>query len=420
MILRDNEPIRVLMISPQFRPLVGGYEQAAERLSTALAEAGTRVVVITERRDRAWPAVEAINGYEVRRLPCWYRRHCHAVTSLLSFASFLLRHGRKFDVWHVHQYGFLAALAVALGKLLRRPVLLKLPSSNAMGIERAMGAGIVGRILRFFHLRVNACLAVSDETREEAIHLGIPPERIYLIPNGVDGRQFHPTLPEERAAARRALGLHCDRLVLYVGRLSPEKNPLGLLEAWAAIDTETRKGALLALVGDGPDWDQVHAKARQPNVAGNIHLAGMRSDVSTWYRAADVYVIPSLLEGLANTMIEALASGLPIISTRVSGSSILLESPIAGLVADVGNVENLARALESLLRDKSMRARLGANARLTFEARFSLETLSKKMILLYRGLLARQSRNSISRAKHVPNRSTKLRVKDAKAAKVGE
>jgi glycosyltransferase involved in cell wall biosynthesis len=393
--------MRVLMISPQFHPLVGGYERAAERLSMALAEAGMRVAVIAERRDPAWPAVECIDGYEVRRLSCSYRRHRHAVTSLLSFASFLLRHGREFDVWHVHQYGFHAALAVALGKVLDRPVVLKLPSSGAMGIEKAMGAGIVGWILRFFHLRVGACLVVSEETREEAIHFGIPPEHIYLIPNAVDGRQFHPALPEEHAAARRALGLNCERLVLYVGRLSPEKNPLGLLDAWAAIDTEARKGALLALVGDGPDWDQVHAKARKPNLAGSIHLAGQHSDVATWYRAADVYVIPSLLEGLSNTMIEALASGLPVISTRVSGSSILLESPIAGLVADVGNVENLAGAMELLLRDESLRTQLAANARLTFETHFALETLSKKMILLYRGLLARQSRNWIFRAKHV-------------------
>ena len=139
MISRDDEPIRVLMISPQFRPLVGGYERAAERLSAALAAAGLRVVVIAERRDRAWPAVECIDGYEVRRLSCSYRRHLHTITSLLSFAGFLLRHGREFDVWHVHQYGFHAALAVALGKVLRRPVVLKLTSSGAMGIEKSHG-----------------------------------------------------------------------------------------------------------------------------------------------------------------------------------------------------------------------------------------------------------------------------------------
>ena len=93
--------------------------------------------------------VECIDGYEVRRLPCSYRRHRHVITSLLSFAGFLLRHGREFDVWHVHQYGFHAALAVALGKVLRRPVVLKLTNSGATGIAAAMGSGIVGCILAF-------------------------------------------------------------------------------------------------------------------------------------------------------------------------------------------------------------------------------------------------------------------------------
>lgn len=386
MISRGDEPIRVLMISPQFRPLVGGYERAAERLSAALAEVGSRVVVITERRDRAWPAMECIDGYEVRRLFCSYRRHRHAVTSLLSFAGFLLRHGREFDVWHVHQYGLHAALAVALGKAMHRPVVLKLTSSSAEGIEKAMGGGIAGSILHFLHRRVAACIATSDETRKEAIHFGIPIEHIHLIPNGVDSGQFVPAPPEERAAARRALGLDCERLVLYVGRLSPEKNPLGLLDAWAAVDKKAREGALLALVGDGPDWDQIYARVQAPNLANIVHLAGQRSDVASWYQAADLYVIASNREGLSNTMIEALASGLPVISTRVSGSSVLVESPAAGLVVDVGDIENLAGAMEALLKDEPKRMRLGENARLTFETRFSLEILANKMILLYKAL----------------------------------
>jgi len=388
----DGGPIRVLMISPQFHPLLGGYERAAERLSAALAKSGLYVVVITERRDRAWPAMECIDGYEVRRLSCFYRRRVHTITSALSFAGFLLRHGRGFDVWHVHQYGVHGALAVALGKVLRRPVVLKLTSSAATGIQKAMGSGIAGRILGFFHRRVSACIAISDETREEAIRFGIPSERIHLIPNGVDGGQFHPASPEERATARHTLGLACERLVLYVGRLSREKAPLGLLGAWASVDAKAREGALLALVGDGPEWDKVQAKAEEPCLAGSVHLAGRRSDVATWYRAADAYVISSHQEGLSNTMIEALASGLPVISTRVSGSSILVESPAAGLVVDVGDVEELAGAMELLLRDASVRTRLGLDARLKFESRFSLETLSKKVVLLYESLLDRNNK----------------------------
>jgi len=85
-------------------------------------------------------------------------------------------------------------------------------------------------------------------------------------------------------------------------------------------------------------------------------------------------------------MIEALASGLPVISTRVSGSLILVESPAAGVLVDIGIIEQLAHAIESLLQDELMRTQLGVNARLTFESHFSMETLSKKMISLYEEL----------------------------------
>src|ERR1051325_4280192 len=391
MISREKS-LGVLAICPQFRPIIGGYERAAERLSAALAGLGVHVVVITERRNRSWPRIEYVQGYEIRRLFCSYRRHRHAITSLISFALYLVRHGGKFDVWHVHQYGLHAALAVVLGKLLRRPVILKLPSSGAMGIGKTVGVGVVGRAQRFLHLRVGACVVVSDETHNEAIRFGIPSERIHLISNGVDGRRFCPALPEERAATRRALGIACERLVLYVGRLSPEKNTIGLMDAWAAIDPSARANTLLVIVGDGPEYDEVSAQSRKPNVAGSVHLAGHRSDVESWYRAADIYVIPSLLEGLSNTMIEALASGLPVVSTRVSGSAILLAPLVSGVVVDVADVKQLATAIETLLKDKPERDRLGENARVTFEEHFSIESSSKKMISLYRDFVCPERR----------------------------
>jgi glycosyltransferase involved in cell wall biosynthesis len=111
--------------------------------------------------------------------------------------------------------------------------------------------------------------------------------------------------------------------------------------------------------------------------------------VATWYRAADLYVIASDNEGLANTMIEALASGLPVLSTRVSGSSALIQRPAAGVLVDVGNMAALTAAMASLLQDDATRSALGNNARGTFERLFSLRTVTRKMIELYSTLLPR-------------------------------
>lgn len=382
--------MRVLMISPQFRPLVGGYEQSAERLAGVLARAGLVVVVISERRDEAWAALESMSGFEVHRLYCCYRRGLHTLTTLLSFACFLLRYGRQFDIWHVHQYGHHAALAVALGRALRRPVVLKLTSSGPMGIGRALRRGTAGRVLALLHRRASAYLAPTPEVQAEAVDFGVPAHRVHVIPNGVDGREFRPATRQERALARDALRLRCKTLVLYVGRLSSEKNPLGLLDAWAVVDPAVREDALLAIVGDGPDASLVRARLKAFDFAGSVHLAGFCDDVRVWYRAADLYVLASHNEGLSNSMIEALASGLPVAATRVSGSSVLADSSPAGVVVDVGNTRALASALETLLRDESTRVLLGANARSIFEARFSVEILSKAVIDLYETLTDRR------------------------------
>ncbi len=375
--------LTTLMISPQFRPIVGGYERAAERLSVALTKLGVKVVVITEKRDDHWPAVEQIEGYEIRRLPCLYRRHLHAITSLLSFAGFLLRYGHSFDVWHVHQYGPHAALAIVFGKLLRRPVVLKLTSSASMGISQALGSGIFGRLLAVLHRQVDMCLAVSEETRVEASQFGIAEQRIYLAPNGVDGYQFHPVSTQERRTAQRILGLECQRLVLFVGRLSPEKNPLGLLDAWAAIDHSMHSDAMLALVGDGPEEKQIRSKIKALDLEGTVYLAGQRTDVAIWYRAADIYVIASHNEGLSNSMVEALASGLPVISTSVSGASEYIQTTNAGYVVPIDDMPALADAIQNLLSSPEEITRFSLNARQVFEEHFSIITVAGRLNALY-------------------------------------
>lgn len=386
-----SAPLSVLMISPQFKPLYGGYERAAERLSRALVDAGLRVEVVTERRDRAWPVSEECEGLRITRVWTIYRRHLHTLTSLIGFAGYLLRSGREFDVWHVHQYGYQAALAVALGGILRRPVVLKLTNSAAMGIQQALmtDAGVTARLLAHLHRKVSACVAITDETRDEARRFGIPANRIHLVPNGLPPDEFRPATAAERAAAKRQLGLDCQKLVLSVARLSEEKNPLGLLEAWSAIPPPARKGALLAMVGDGPQEGEVRRKVESLRIGDSVVLAGRRGDVENWYRAADLYVIASHNEGLSNSMIEALAGGLPVISTRVSGSSILAGPSPAGVLVEVDRAAELAGALERLLDDSALRERLSANARAVFESSFLLDTVSQQMIALYQRLAGR-------------------------------
>jgi glycosyltransferase involved in cell wall biosynthesis len=374
--------LRILMISPQFRPLVGGYERAAERLALALVGRGHAVTVVAERHDPSWPARETFDGVELRRLWCVPRRGLHVLTSVLSLAGFLLRRGRSFDVVHVHQYGWAAGVAVAFGRLARRPVVMKLTATGADGILQTVRAASFSGPLRALLRRVDACLATSERGADEAVALGIPRERMHRIPNGVDSDRFAPLPEPERRALRQSLGLGSHAVALYVGRLSAEKNALGLLDAWRELGPPS--GALLAMAGTGPERDAVAARAAK--YGPSIRLLGAVADPLDWYRAADVFVLPSIHEGLSNSFLEALACGLPVVSTPVSGSEDVFAAHDVGILVSGPQPPAIAAGLAPLLADAARRARCGAAARAAALERFSLVRVAERVEALYREL----------------------------------
>jgi glycosyltransferase involved in cell wall biosynthesis len=366
------------MVCPQYRPLIGGYERAAERLATVLARRGHEVQVVTERRDPGWPAVEDVDGVRIERVWCLPRPGLHVPTVLLSVALFLLRRGRRFDIVHVHQYGWLAGLCVLFGALVRTPIVLKTTGTGRFGIASVIGRQKLAGPLRALHRRVDACITTSEEAAAEAAKLGIPAARIQRIPNGVDTDRFAPATAEERAAAKSELGLESGPLALYVGRLSPEKAPLVLLEAWS--QASLRGVAQLAVVGEGPELEA--ARERAAAVPG-VRIVGRVEDPLAWYRAADVYVLPSLDEGLSNSLLEALCCGLPVVATRISGSADVFREADVGTLVDVGDTEGLASALAGLLADPEARQRCAAAARELALRRYSLDQVATDVEKLY-------------------------------------
>lgn len=386
--LKGASGLRILMICPQFRPVVGGYERAAERLAGELARQGGLVVVIAERRDRNWPAQERFDGFVIQRLYCLYRPRLHILTSLLSHAMYLLRHGRQFDIWHAHQYGSHATLAVLLGKLLRRPVVLKLTSSTNQGIGKTFSNGRFAAIQAWAHRRVAACVALTVETVEEARRFGIPVARIVQIGNGVDTAAFRPVPDGERKALRNRLGLGEGFVAISVGRLAEEKNPLGLLEAWRLAVGESRQPWRLVFVGDGPLRSSLEIEIRKNNLQESVTVAGSSDAVKDWLGASDLFVLASHNEGLSNTALEAMACGLPSVVTAVSGMKALMLDTGAGCMVPVDDMQAFARALIELHENPDKRAVMGMRARETIVNNYSIQFVAARYIKLYRDLLS--------------------------------
>lgn len=381
--------ISILMLSPQFRPLVGGYERAAERLSGALAKLGVDVTVITERREVTWPAYESVDGVEIHRLSCIYRPHFHMLSSLLAFAWFLLRRGRRFDIWHIHQYGLHAALALALGKLLRRPVVLKLTNSAEQGLSRTLAQGCCSQLLAYLHRQVDAVVALTQETAAEAEAFGIPGRKVHVLGNGVNIEVYRPRSEHERSALKEQLGLGSQRVIMFVGRLSEAKNVEGLLRAWSLTNEKMRLAWQLVLVGDGPLRLVLEQKAHEYLVAESVRFVGQQKNIEEWLGTADVYISTSWHEGLSNTLLEAMATGLPVVATRVSGVAELVVANHAGIAVEIGDMDGVAQGIMVLAEDADKRTNCGEASRRAIESNYSLISVAKRTAAIYHNLLDR-------------------------------
>lgn len=382
--------LKILMICPQFRPILGGYELFAERLALSLTGLGHTVCIFAERRDPAWQRQACLGSVTIHRWWCVYQPHLHILSSSIGLVGQLLRTGRQFDVWHVHQYGIHAAIAVLVGKVMKRPVVMKLTSSSDQGLVQMVSNSRMPGLMASFLLQVDAVVALTRETVAEAIAFGIPTARVHLLGNGVDVENFTPSDQAARMAMKAALGLGASPVVLYVGRLSPEKNPCGLLRAWASVLGNLAGDWKLVMVGDGPERAMIDALVSELELSDQVVIAGRQDGIERWMQAAEIYVLSSQREGLSNALLEAMASGLPVVATRVSGVTELVEETGAGLVVDVGDMPGLGRSLAWLAADPVQRARMGKQARRIVDSHFSINSIARSHEALYCQLLGKK------------------------------
>jgi glycosyltransferase involved in cell wall biosynthesis len=215
--------------------------------------------------------------------------------------------------------------------------------------------------------------------------LGIPPERITVIERGRDPERLGRPSPARRARARRAVGLRDGEvLLLNVGRQEFQKGQEHLLEAFAALAERRPRLRLLVAGRKGHATPRLEAAVRRLGLDGAVRFLGHREDVPELLAAADVFVFPSLYEGLGGALIEAMALGLPIVASDLPAIREVVEEGRNAILVPPASPSELAQAIDSLVDDPSRRAAMGARSREIFEERFTLERSVERMVELYR------------------------------------
>jgi glycosyltransferase involved in cell wall biosynthesis len=229
-------------------------------------------------------------------------------------------------------------------------------------------------------------VAVSPQTRDVLAGMmgPIARRRLTCIANGVDVDRFVARPADARRTLRRELGVGEDvPLVGSVGRLAPEKDYATLVRAFAACKA-SHPAACLAIAGDGPDRSSLDSLVESLRLQSDVRLAGARADVERFLAALDVFVLSSTTEGTSIALLEAMASGLPVVATAVGGTVDLITHEHNGLLVTSADVPGIGHAISRMLSDRTAADQMGVAARQTAESRYSLRSMSDEYNELYR------------------------------------
>jgi len=309
---------------------------------------------------------------------------------------------RRFDVIHTHS-SKAGALGRAAGLLCSGAVRVHTPHTFAFSFvdghagQGGEGVGPVGLVLateRLLGRCTQAMIHVSASERDEGQGFRVvPPARARVVPNGIDPAPFAAALQPAgardglRAGARQELGLpEAARVVGGVGLLNDAKGFDVLVAAAPLLPPDVR----LLVVGHGERESALRAQAASLGVGSRVHFAGWRDDLPRMHAAMDVFALPSRWEGLPYALLEALASGLPCVSTDVNGSrDVLHGDPPCGLLVPREDPAALAGALSRLLDEPQLRSRLSALGPPRVESAFTVDAMLDATLALYRELLGR-------------------------------
>jgi glycosyltransferase involved in cell wall biosynthesis len=382
--------IRVLMVVEKLQGL-GGAQKQALRLARALRGLDVSSTIVTGRWRYSEPRRTVVEEIPVTAVFTAFKM-CHLkglrkfgmYVYLVSLFLYLWRHRRRYDLIHVHS-ATVSAFTVALaGKWFNKPTVMKVMASGGWSDFARMQEGrelpgSAHMTSSFRHIRRVICL--NPEAEAECRAQGFTDEQRVSIPNG---------FPVREVALRIEYAERDGVEVTFAGRLDAQKNPGMLLAAMAKVATSPGGEKVRArFLGDGVERGELQRRARELGVEDRITFHGRVTDVASYLLRSDIFVLPSLSEGLSNALLEAMAYGVPSVVTRIPGNTDLVRHRETGLLVEPGDTEAMARDILELAGDPALREKLGRAGRAFVEENFDIDRVAERYAELYRRLVGR-------------------------------
>jgi glycosyltransferase involved in cell wall biosynthesis len=354
-----------------------GAENVVIHLALALKRLNCEVVIgVFQNRHRPNTEIAETarqHGLEIAVFECRGRLDFGTVRAIRNFIC-----ERELDILHTHGYkaniyGYRAAKSTRAG------LVATAHSWPGKSPILRLYALLDRVILRWFDHICVVSSGVADTLRR----FHVPSEKITMVDNGIDIGHFSGGRP----VLRDELGLRENPLVGFVGRLAPEKGLEHLLHAAAGI-LNTLPTAKFILAGEGPERLTLEKLARQLGIEKSVIFLGRRSDLASIYASFDVFVLPSLSEGMPLAVLEAMAAKRPVVATRVGAIPKIVKDQQTGLLVDGGDITELQSASSLLLGHPDLCSTLGQSGHEVAKALFSSDSMAKNYLGIYRRVIS--------------------------------
>ncbi|MCL5746056.1 MAG: glycosyltransferase family 4 protein [Acidobacteria bacterium] len=373
----------LLVVCHTYPPVLGGSEVEAQRICASLRRRGHDVLVVCSGQPAMPKVIDWVDPYGTRvrifgrRWPAPWRDFAFA------FAVGWTLLWRRYDVVYFLMQGLHLASGLPVARLRRKPILMKFSGSSLIS---ALTRSWLGRLeLSFLRRWAASIMILNSGMEQEAAAAGLSRQHLFWMPNPVDVDEFCPLDSDQRQRLRVKLGIASSALViLFVGRLAPEKELPSLLNAFGRVAAHY-PDAMLVIVGDGPEGERLAARAGELGLTAHVRFAGRANEtgVRKWLQAADLFALVSSNEGFPCSLVEAMATALPSVVSDIPGNTQLITDNVHGLIAEVRNEDALAHAMISLLADADLRVRLGWAARQSVVENYSTDLVVERYERLF-------------------------------------
>jgi len=385
------------MVTGVYPPEINGAVLQCEALISALAsQVDFEVLTGTDRIGSS--GTRLIRELQITRVYQGKRDLLSKFVFAINFLYRFIRSARDVDIVHIHGFSLRNSLAILMARVMGRPVVLKMSS---YGQDDPLSVKKRSKILWHLYNLANAYIAISPAFIEACKAAGIEKSKCHFVPNGVNTSRFCPVDPIEKIKIKTDYGLKLTEIiVLYVGHFSREKRPALLYGVWAKI-VESGVNCTIIFIGKNRVGYEVDAELAR-RITADSTLRGLEAKVimveqtgaiEEYMKLADVFVHPSIREGLPNVVLESMSSGLPCVVTDLPGvTDWIIKNNQTGMLFPQDDEGVLGENLEILLRNEDERARLGSSARQYVLDSHRFERIAEMTMAVYVSLVVTTGR----------------------------